>query len=170
MALCLQSSGYLVRLGAYNGQSFKEGVSLTVYDELARWEKYAYDCSELERVDFDKWIFFLVSTLGPMMGQLNWFRHYNATKNKDALARYEAQTYRTYDVLEGQLKGVGGEYILGGRECSAVDLHFDSWVYQHAFAQLSLDKEPEIQKWLKRMGEMKEVKAAYEKVPKGQEM
>lgn len=26
---------------------FKEGVSLTVFDELLRWEKYAYGCSEL---------------------------------------------------------------------------------------------------------------------------
>ncbi|KAL2353394.1 glycosyl transferase family group 2-domain-containing protein [Cryomyces antarcticus] len=47
MALRLQSTGYLVRLGAYTGQGFKEGVSLTVYDELARWEKYAYGCNEL---------------------------------------------------------------------------------------------------------------------------
>ncbi|KAF2707819.1 hypothetical protein K504DRAFT_435857 [Pleomassaria siparia CBS 279.74] len=47
MALRLQSLGYLVRLGAYQGDGFKEGVSLTVYDELARWEKYAYGCNEL---------------------------------------------------------------------------------------------------------------------------
>lgn len=47
MALRLQTSGYLVRLAAYTGQGFKEGVSLTVYDELARWEKYAYGCNEL---------------------------------------------------------------------------------------------------------------------------
>lgn len=47
MALRLQSAGYLVRLGAYTGRGFKEGVSLTVYDELSRWEKYAYGCSEL---------------------------------------------------------------------------------------------------------------------------
>jgi membrane glycosyltransferase len=47
MALRLQSAGYLVRFGAYTGDGFKEGVSLTVYDELARWEKYAYGCSEL---------------------------------------------------------------------------------------------------------------------------
>jgi hypothetical protein len=26
---------------------FKEGVSLTAFDELLRWEKYAYGCSEL---------------------------------------------------------------------------------------------------------------------------
>ncbi|KAL9119564.1 MAG: hypothetical protein Q9187_003883 [Circinaria calcarea] len=47
MALRLQSVGYIVRLAAYTGQGFKEGVSLTVYDELARWEKYAYGCNEL---------------------------------------------------------------------------------------------------------------------------
>lgn len=47
MALRLQISGYVIRLAAYAGDGFKEGVSLTVYDELARWEKYAYGCSEL---------------------------------------------------------------------------------------------------------------------------
>lgn len=47
MALRLQTSGYLVRLGAYTGDGFQEGVSLTVYEELSRWEKYAYGCSEL---------------------------------------------------------------------------------------------------------------------------
>jgi len=47
MALRLQTAGYIVRLGGYTGDGFQEGVSLTVYDELARWEKYAYGCSEL---------------------------------------------------------------------------------------------------------------------------
>ncbi|KAL1610174.1 hypothetical protein SLS60_001839 [Paraconiothyrium brasiliense] len=41
MALRLQVNGYIVRLAAYQGDGFKEGVSLTVYDELQRWEKYA---------------------------------------------------------------------------------------------------------------------------------
>lgn len=47
MALRLQTAGYSIRYGAYTGDGFKEGVSLTVYDELARWEKYAYGCNEL---------------------------------------------------------------------------------------------------------------------------
>ncbi|KAF2029599.1 hypothetical protein EK21DRAFT_101075 [Setomelanomma holmii] len=34
MSLRLQSEGYIVRLGTYKGDGFKEGVSLTVYDEL----------------------------------------------------------------------------------------------------------------------------------------
>lgn len=47
MALRLQVAGYSLRYAAYMGDGFKEGVSLTVYDELARWEKYAYGCNEL---------------------------------------------------------------------------------------------------------------------------
>ncbi|CAK7228528.1 hypothetical protein SBRCBS47491_006935 [Sporothrix bragantina] len=47
MSLRLQCDGYIIRLAAWAGDGFKEGVSLTVYDELARWEKYAYGCNEL---------------------------------------------------------------------------------------------------------------------------
>ncbi|MCJ1407038.1 hypothetical protein MMC19_001108 [Ptychographa xylographoides] len=47
LALRLQTVGYIIRLAFYKGTQFKEGVSLTVYDELARWKKYAYGCSEL---------------------------------------------------------------------------------------------------------------------------
>ncbi|KAI9887885.1 MAG: hypothetical protein M1823_000273 [Watsoniomyces obsoletus] len=47
MSLRLQVHGYIIRLAAWAGEGFKEGVSLTVYDELARWEKYAYGCNEL---------------------------------------------------------------------------------------------------------------------------
>jgi membrane glycosyltransferase len=39
MSLRLQSQGCTVRLAAYAKDGFKEGVSLTVYDELNRWEK-----------------------------------------------------------------------------------------------------------------------------------
>ena len=74
MALRLQIKGYLVRFAAYSchinpeeekaelktspsleKQEFKEGVSLTVYDELSRWEKYAYGCSELIFHPFKDW-------------------------------------------------------------------------------------------------------------------
>ena len=57
MALRLQCEGYLVRLGGYTGKGFKEGVSLTVYDELSRWEKYAYGCNELIFHPMKDWIF-----------------------------------------------------------------------------------------------------------------
>lgn len=46
-----------MRLASYHHGLFKEGVSLTVYDELARWEKYAYGCNELVFHPIYKWPF-----------------------------------------------------------------------------------------------------------------
>jgi hypothetical protein len=57
MSLRLQVNGYTIRLAAWAGDGFKEGVSLTVYDELARWEKYAYGCNELLFHPIRKWIY-----------------------------------------------------------------------------------------------------------------
>ena len=56
MSLRLQCNGYIIRLAAWAGDGFKEGVSLTVYDELARWEKYAYGCNELLFHPIRMWI------------------------------------------------------------------------------------------------------------------
>ncbi|KAN0099601.1 Glycosyl transferase family group 2 domain containing protein [Hyaloscypha variabilis] len=57
LSLRLQMSGMLVRLASYHNGGFKEGVSLTAYDELTRWEKYAYGCNELIFNPFSKWLF-----------------------------------------------------------------------------------------------------------------
>ncbi|KAI1085283.1 glycosyl transferase family group 2-domain-containing protein [Whalleya microplaca] len=61
MALRLQCAGYDLRFASYTGDGFQEGVSLTVYDELARWEKYAYGCNELMFHPFRYWL-----TRGPI--------------------------------------------------------------------------------------------------------
>ncbi|KAI9679997.1 MAG: hypothetical protein M1817_005012 [Caeruleum heppii] len=123
--------------------------------------------SEQDRVDYDKWISFLVSTLGPMQGQVNWYTHYNGKPNEDALQRYTEQTYRCYGVLEEQLKKSGGQSVLPGG-FSAVDAHCYAWVSTYGYAKLSIDKYPNIQKWLETVGARPDVKAAYEKVSKGE--
>lgn len=123
--------------------------------------------SEQDRVDFEKWTFFLLSSLGPMQGQTNWYKHFNATKNEDALKRYSEQTYRTYGVLEGQLKKTEGKSILPGG-FSAVDAHFYPWVTLAGFGGLNLDNYPNLKKWVESVKAMKDVTAAYDKVPKGE--
>ncbi|KAK6069768.1 hypothetical protein SCUP234_10523 [Seiridium cupressi] len=47
ISLRLQMQGMTIRLATYHNGGFKEGVLLTLYDELTRWEKYAYGCNEL---------------------------------------------------------------------------------------------------------------------------
>jgi cellulose synthase/poly-beta-1,6-N-acetylglucosamine synthase-like glycosyltransferase len=56
MSLRLQVADYIIRLTSYTGDGFKEGVPLTVYDELNRWEKYAYGCNELLVHSFRVWV------------------------------------------------------------------------------------------------------------------
>ncbi|KAJ1329598.1 glycosyl transferase-like protein [Microdochium nivale] len=56
IALKVQTNGNVVRLASYHGEEFKEGVSLTIYDELARWEKYSYGCNELMFNPIKSWI------------------------------------------------------------------------------------------------------------------
>ncbi|TBU27325.1 glycosyl transferase family group 2-domain-containing protein [Dichomitus squalens] len=55
MALRLQMRGYIIRWATYSKGGFKEGVSLTVDDELNRWQKYAYGCNELLFNPFAQW-------------------------------------------------------------------------------------------------------------------
>jgi hypothetical protein len=55
IALRLQLKGYIVRWATYSEGGFKEGVSLTVDDELNRWQKYAYGCSELLFEPLARW-------------------------------------------------------------------------------------------------------------------
>jgi glutathione S-transferase len=57
--------------------------------------------SEQDRVDLEKWTLFLLTGLGLMMGQTNWYRHYNPAENEDALNRFTEQTWRHLGVLEG---------------------------------------------------------------------
>lgn len=119
--------------------------------------------AEQDRADLEAWEYFLVSTLGPMTGQVNWFRHYHSSNNKDALKRYVEQTERCYGVVEKQLERSGGEAILRGG-ISAVDVHFEPWVRQHEYAGMSLEKYPKLKAWLDGMKGRKEVEQAYRKI------
>jgi len=125
--------------------------------------------SEQAKVESEQWISFLISTMGPMIGQCNWFRHYNAVKNDDAYQRYEAQAYRCFGVVERQLLAHRGEWIVAGEEAGIVDFHFEPWLRQYGYAGLSLDKYPNVKRWLDRVQGLPEVVRAYEKVKAGEE-
>ena len=140
---------------------------LRVYDQGGKLGP-SKAAGEQGRADFDAWTSFLVSTMGPMMGQCNWFRHYHPEKIEGALKRYEEQAYRCFGVLEEQLGKSGGKYIVGGEKPSVVDVHFYPWVYQYNFAGLSLEKYPKVKGWLDSIAGLDEVKRAYERVPNGE--
>ena len=115
-------------------------------------------------VDFEKWIFFLVTTLAPMQGQVGWYNYHNSVKNEDALQRYVQQAYWCFDVLEGQLSKTEGRSILPGG-FSAADCHFYPWVVAYTYSKLDISKYEFIQGWLGVIGERPEVKKVYKEIP-----
>lgn len=116
-----------------------------------------------DQADLEQWEYLLLTTLGPMTGQLVWFTYYNVQKNEDALERYKKQVYRCYDVLEGQLERSGGSSILS---CgiTSVDCHYEPWIRPAEYIGVELHAHPRIQKWLSFMAEQKPVKAAYQSI------
>lgn len=124
---------------------------------------------EKGKVEIEQWVSFLISTMGPMIGQCNWFRHYNAVKNEDAYKRYEAQAYRCLGVIETQLSSHDGEWIVAGDRFSVVDMHFEPWVRQYEYAGLALDQYPKVEGWLKAVQTVPDVVRAYQKVRSGED-
>ncbi|EPQ30082.1 uncharacterized protein PFL1_02199 [Pseudozyma flocculosa PF-1] len=55
ISLRLQLRGYVIRWATYSNLGYLEGVSLTPSDELNRWQKYAFGCSELILNPFRLW-------------------------------------------------------------------------------------------------------------------
>jgi glutathione S-transferase len=141
---------------------------LRVYDSSNKFGPKEAE-GEKAKAEFDAWTSFLVSTLGPMMGQCNWFRHYHDQKNEDAYKRYEAQVYRCFGVLEEQVKGHGGKWILAGEGQTAVDFHFEPWMRQVEFAGLSLEKYPSLKAWVERAQGLAEVVRAYKTIGEAEE-
>jgi hypothetical protein len=123
MALRLQMKGYIIRWATYSDRGFKEGVSLTVDDELNRWQKYAYGCNELIFNPLIRWW-----RLGPITKQLRIFIWSNApTHYKLNMMAY---MFSYYGIAAATALSVLNYFILG--YASATDgfyMHsFEIWI------------------------------------------
>ncbi|CAG8618998.1 2120_t:CDS:2, partial [Acaulospora colombiana] len=119
MALRLQLGGYIVRWATYSEGGFKEGVSLTADDELNRWEKYSYGCSELIFNPLIKWF-----TRGPVTGQLHKFVWSNAPFHyKLSMLAY---MFSYYGIAASFTLSVMNYFVIGWR--APIDgMYLQSW-------------------------------------------
>ncbi|KAG6890188.1 hypothetical protein C0995_010893 [Termitomyces sp. Mi166 len=116
MALRLQLKGYIIRWATYSDGGFKEGVSLTVDDELNRWQKYSYGCNELIFNPLIDWW-----RMGPITKQLRLFLwsnapvHYKVTMMSYMFSYYGIAASAVLSVLNYLLLGwaldVDGYYL-----------------------------------------------------------
>lgn len=136
-----------------------EGGTVTVFESaailqyLGRRTGMFYPVEEARRVQVDSWLFWQMSGLGPMSGQVNWFARAAARPGRDpaetglALHRFRKETARLFDVLEGQL--TGQEYLCG--EYTIADMASWTWIDKYPDNGGGLASRPALSAWHARI-------------------
>jgi GST-like protein len=96
----------------------------------------------VRRMEAIEWLMFQMAGVGPMFGQLGWFKR-NAPENQQGLTRYTDETLRLAGVLDQRLGKA--EYLAG--EYSIADIANFTWVAALPFFDISLVTMPHLQRW-----------------------
>lgn len=96
-----------------------------------------------------QWLMFQMGGVGPMQGQANVFFRYFPEKLQGPIDRYQNETRRLYEVLDGRLGQV--DYL--GGEYSIADIATYPWVRIHDWAGVSVEGLTHLQRWLQAIGE-----------------
>ncbi|OCF41165.1 hypothetical protein I317_04995 [Kwoniella heveanensis CBS 569] len=119
IAVTLQIKGYTVRWATYSNGDFEEGVSLTCDDEINRWQKYAFGCSELLFHPLKNWIF--RGPITPLFREFVWSNI--PMHSKFTICGY---IFSYYAISCAWILTVANYFIMGlNRESSATNL--PSW-------------------------------------------
>ncbi|MDB6141345.1 MAG: Glutathione S-transferase [Pseudomonas sp.] len=111
------------------------------------------------RAEVLQWLFWQAASMGPILGQTVFFRHFASEQIPFANARFGKETARLYAVLERRLTDrcyVAGEY-------SIADMALYPWVIQHGKQGMALEAYPNINQWLDRISARPAVQRAYQK-------
>jgi GST-like protein len=96
-----------------------------------------------------QWLMFQMGGIGPMMGQANVFYRYAPEKLPYAVERYQRETRRLFEVLDGQL--AHHEHLAG--EYSIADIATWTWVSTYEWSGVSIEGLPHIARWLELVGQ-----------------
>ncbi len=91
-----------------------------------------------------QWLMFQMGGVGPMMGQANVFHRYAPERIDYAIGRYQRESRRLFEVLDGQL---AKEAYLAG-EYSIADVATFPWVRGHDWSGVSIEGLPNLKRWL----------------------
>ena len=94
-----------------------------------------------------QWLMFQMGGVGPMMGQANVFFRAMEEKIQPAIDRYQHETRRLFEVLDGQLQRQ--EWL--GPAYSIADIANWCWVRLHFWSGVALEDLPGLYRWKQQM-------------------
>ena len=94
-----------------------------------------------------QWLMFQMGNIGPMLGQASVFYRYAPEKIPYAIRRYQRESRRLMEVLEGRLQG--REFIVD--EYSIADIACFPWVFGCHWGGIDISDLENVQRWLKTL-------------------
>jgi GSH-dependent disulfide-bond oxidoreductase len=114
-----------------------------------------------ERTRTIEWLMWQMGGLGPMLGQVHHFVHFNPGKTDYAEERFSTEAKRLYSVLDKRLEG--RDYIVD--EYSIADMACWPWISRYEWQKIDLNDYPNVRAWYQRLAARPAVQKGYH-VPK----
>ena len=125
-----------------NGLSIMESAAILQY--LAKKANKFMPTEGNDYWKMQEWLMFQMASVGPMMGQVHTFVHYQEGKNVEASERYVNETKRIYGVMNKQLSQ--REYFLDWGY-SIVDIAIFPWVGRFDWQTINLNDYEHVKRW-----------------------
>jgi len=112
------------------------------------------------RIDVMQWVFWQMSGLGPMAGQIGHFNVYAPERVPYAIERYTRELRRLYGVLDTRL--ADREFIAG--DYSIADMASYPWIVPHRPHGQTLEDFPNLARWFAEIRDRPGTRATYDGV------
>ena len=138
-----------------NGIQLMESGAILIYLS-DKYEKF-FANDVLERSRITEWVMWQMGGLGPMLGQVHHFAHFNPGKSTYAEERFQAEAARLYKVLDSRLSG--RKFICDSY--SIADIACWPWVSRYKRQEIDLRNFPNVRGWYQRILEREAVQRGY---------
>jgi len=91
-----------------------------------------------------QWLMFQMGGIGPMMGQANVFYRYFPEKIQPAIDRYQNESRRLFEVIDGHL--ADKEWLAG--DYSIADIANWCWIRSYEWGGMSVDGLDHLKRWM----------------------
>ena len=136
-----------------NGQAVMESGAILIY--------LAEKCDQFwgeNRYQTLQWLMLQMGGIGPMLGQVHYFKKYNSGKSVYAEERFYQEAQRLYGVLDQRLGDA--EYLAG--EYSIADMATWPWISRFEWQQISLTEYPNVKRWYTQIANRAAVQKGYD--------
>lgn len=136
-----------------NNQALMESGAILIY--------LADKCDQFwgeNRYQTLQWLMLQMGGIGPMLGQVHYFKKYNSGKSLYAEERFYKEAQRLYGVLDQRLGEA--EYLAG--EYSIADMATWPWISRFEWQQISLNEYPNVKRWYAQIAVRPAVQKGYD--------